>query len=240
MSETEYLTGCPLCGAKYADAQLECRCCGACLDQESLRELAARTGDDKQVYCHACRATFPAYLCDEKLFKLVAEIRGALRERNEGRNLDCWPLCSFGWKDADLEASGCTGIKAIVGVQEDRLEIAVGGHKTVSGGDCLETEDERIVEHYNEIAQDLVCGCGFSGEWTGDEWVVSWTDTIAVKVVHYQDQARGDDVDPAATATAIIHAAQSHVEAFEESMRTLSEQLDCLYNECMNPQEEPA
>ena len=40
----------------------------------------------------------------------VDELTKALVSLNEGRNLDCWPLGSFGWKDADLEPSGCTGI----------------------------------------------------------------------------------------------------------------------------------
>lgn len=238
MSETEYLVGCPLCGADYGKAQLECACCGACLDLEALREIAARTGDEKQVYCHACRCTFPAYMCEQSLFEMVKAIRAALVERNGGRNLDCWPLCSFGWKDADLEASGCTGIKAICGVQEDRLEIEVGGHKTIGDGSCLETESQGLVDHYNEIAQDLVCGCGFGGEWTGDEWVVSYSDKIAVSVVNYQDEARGSDIDPVATAHAVIKEAHTRTEAFEAAMVELSERLNCLYDACTEGEED--
>src|SRR5947209_19679239 len=55
-----------------------------------------------------------------------------LKERNEGRCNTF--IYGFGWKDADLDPEGCTGIVKIEpGVEnnfEDFVRVTVSGHKT--------------------------------------------------------------------------------------------------------------
>jgi hypothetical protein len=183
-----------------------------------------------QVRCAYCLKTFPAYLLAPDTFRQVRAVCSALRELNEGKNLDCWPLISFGGKDADLSAEGCTGIKALVGAQEDRLIFDVGGHKTVPDSACLETDNEQVCSHYDEVAGELISDCGFNAEWTGDEWVIKWLDQIAVPVVNYPDTC---DIDAAATAEEAINQAGGRIDAFEKAMVLLSAKLDVLYDVCM-------
>jgi hypothetical protein len=58
----------------------------------------------------------------------VDELEKELKEF-DGRNPECWPICSFGWKDADLEPHGCSGIKMLKYPDEDTIEVIIGGHQ---------------------------------------------------------------------------------------------------------------
>lgn len=101
----------------------------------------------------------------------------------------CFNLTSFGWKDADLDPEGCTGIDEILGVEDGNVLVKVSGHKTAGDptheSECdLTEEDERM---FSEEAHEVVCGGwipGTDGDWTGDDWSLSYREVIRVPVVY--------------------------------------------------------
>jgi len=152
----------------------------------------------------------------------VAKLEAALKAMNEGRNESCWPLVSFGWKDADLDPEGCTGIKAIVGADRKTVSLTAGGHKTVCDP-TYESEynlSKKDAEMYSMVAHSIVCD-GPSGEWSGDDWSLSDSTTITVNW-------RGTIKE---TAGAIIKKAQKAVRSFEESCQMVDKAMDTLYAE---------
>jgi hypothetical protein len=153
----------------------------------------------------------------------VTKLEKALQALNEGRNLSCWPLCSFDWKDADLDPEGCTGIKKILWADRKNVALEVGGHVTICDPthECewVLTEDDR--NGYSDVAHSIVCDHGLPGEWTGDDWslhehvtvVVAWRKTIKQ------------------TAKAIIAKAHAALKDFRESSRLVNKDMDALYKE---------
>jgi hypothetical protein len=215
---------CPLCGAEPGKAQLACPCCKRPLDPEWEPDLAMLSVE--KVHCQACRATFPSYLMGSEERAIVEGVRKALKDQDEGRNAGCWPLVSFGWKDADLDAEGCTGIKAIIGAKEDRLILAIGGHKTFVASDCLDTDDEEKRAAFDEAMREIVCSTGYPSEWTGDDWCSSWSGFVALPIV-----MKDGKPDFEATATRIISDSEQACRAFEEAMAHASEAANELYEE---------
>jgi hypothetical protein len=43
----------------------------------------------------------------------------------------CFDILSFGWKDADLDPEGCTGIDKLLDIQGKRVAFQVSGHKVL-------------------------------------------------------------------------------------------------------------
>lgn len=152
----------------------------------------------------------------------VKELEDTLRGMNDGRNDSCWPLVSFGWKDADLDPEGCTGIKKVVGADRRGIVLEVGGHKTVCDP-TYESEYELTEEDktaYSEVAHSIVCD-GPAGEWTGDDWCLAEHLTITV-------QWRATVKE---TAEAIIRKARKAVRPFERSCKSVDKDMDRLYAE---------
>lgn len=102
--------------------------------------------DQTKVSCKKCRAEFPLRFLEDFYVALLDGLRVALNDLSEHRNRECHQLCSFGGRDADLEAEGCTGIDAFVGEDQDFLCIQVSGHKTVCDSSCLELGESWVCE----------------------------------------------------------------------------------------------
>jgi hypothetical protein len=141
----------------------------------------------------------------------------ALQSLNEGRNEECFPLVSFGWKDADLEPAGCTGITRIVTVNDYGVTVEVGGHKTFvpstpSGSD-------------HDYEQEIIFDIGWPGEWTGDDWTIVFSKKeITVEYI------LNDDTTPDyyATAKAIIVKAREELKPYWDDMTQASNDFDKL------------
>ena len=149
---------------------------------------------------------------DEDNLDFIADVEKRMLELNEGRELNCWPLGSFGGKDADLDGGGCTGIKEWGECTEEILYLKVGGHKRISPPD---SENEDI----QDLAQEIILGSSFGGEWEGDCWCMNTSATIKVPV--FLDKHTGE-VNVDRVARTIIKTARDAVEPFSLEM----EQLD--------------
>lgn len=153
----------------------------------------------------------------------------ALAERASGRNEDCWPVCDFGGKDADLDPEGCTGIKRLVNVSDETVVLQVGGHKTL-GDPTYESEfdlSEDDDHYYSTMAHETVAGAGFAGEWPGDDWTLTTSETVSVPWV----RGPGGDIDYEATADAVVTAAEDSLASYREEMRMADEMIESLYQE---------
>lgn len=151
-------------------------------------------------------------------------LRNSIRELNEGRNLDtCFDLCSFGWKDADLDSRGCNGINKILRVEGMSVIVEVAGHKTF----CDPTNDVTDVdeEMYSNAAQEIIMEAG-EGEWTGDDWSMHFKEEIRVPVVH-----NGDTVDYASTACRIINKACKAILPHAKRWVEADKMMEALYQE---------
>jgi len=95
-------------------------------------------------------------------------------------------LCITG-KDADLEPCGQQGAE-VREVTDTHIHCIAHIGKTVAGE-----------EAYLEVAQDIVCCAGLSGDWTGDDWYLYERIPFTVEVV-YDDENDGWDYDAMADA----------------------------------------
>jgi len=161
----------------------------------------------------------------------VGRLEKELIEYNEGRNQKCWPLNSFGWKDADLDPEGCSGISKVTKADDETVTVEIGGHKTFCDpADEVEDADKR--GHWQDLAHSIVCDAAGHGEWTGEEWVFSFSDEIKV------DWVEGEDgTDFPATAQAIIAKAKEACKPYEESWKELDASLNELYNAIVKEQD---
>jgi hypothetical protein len=206
---------CPECGGQWQTLFQRTIWNGRCIDEE---------GDEKLVHVKcSCGTEFSA---DSVLTK---------KQHSRG----CWGLCSFGWKDADLDAEGCTGIDKIVSATEDNITVEVGGHKTLCDPtfECefeLSSEDE---ENYQEWAQSIVIDAPFSGEWTGDDWSLSNRETFQVDWIVSDETG---DFDIEATAKAIVEKAHEAIKPFETAMAEASSDLDEVYRHMREKYEQAA
>jgi hypothetical protein len=169
-----------------------------------------------------------------ELAAAIDELRITLREMNEGRNLKrydddgrclsgCFDLISFGWKDADLEPTGCTGIDSILGANDETVTVRVSGHKTLVDPtyECewdLTAEDK---SSYSMLALSVVCDVGCSGEWTGDDWCLFFSETVSVP---WADTVKE-------TAERVIEAAEKVIAPYETMWIEADEGIERLYCE---------
>jgi len=147
------------------------------------------------------------------------------------KNASCFPLGSFGWKDADLTPSGCTGIKSVWGADEGKVVIEIGGHKTDCDGSGLpyaKDVTDLHKESYDEASRMLVSGAGYDAEWTGDDWSLSFSDKVRVDAVIATETG---DVDYPATAQHIREVCEAACANFEEAVQYVSAEQDILYGE---------
>jgi len=149
-------------------------------------------------------------------------------EYAERKGNGCFDVISFGWKDADLDAEGCTGISELVAVEGKRIVVEASGHKTL----CDPTYEfefdltEEDKDSYSEVAHSIVCDCACSGEWTGDDWSLSFNEHVKVPVVH-----KNNVVDYKATAERIRKAALKCIHPYEKTWSECSHDLNELYKE---------
>jgi hypothetical protein len=219
---SDMIMSCPLCGADAEAAKLGCPSCHRPIDVGGPPFFAMN-----KLYCNACKCEFPAELLGPEERVLIAGVKKALKEQDEGRNSSCWPLVSFGWKDADLDAEGCTGIKRIIGTKEDRPLFEIGGHKTFVASDCLDTDDEEKRAAFDERMRSIVCDTGYHAEWSGDDWCVSFSDVMGLAIVRKPD----DSPDFEETAKQVIDIAEKLCRPFEEAMAHANDAANELYEE---------
>lgn len=168
----------------------------------------------------------------------VDELQMAVEKLGSSRNKNCWmvPFCG---KDADLEPNGCTGIKKLRYPDEDTIEVFVGGHKTVCGvnQENVYNMPDKDVEQWMEVCQEAVCGCGtveFDGHWTGDDWSLSFNDSLLVNW-EYRELPDGDvDYDVEKTARKVFDAAIELVEKkYEPEWLLLDSIINSIYKEAI-------
>jgi hypothetical protein len=228
---------CPLCGAPIEMAKLACPCCKRELEPQP--DPKPHMFDVTKAYCHACQSTFPSYLLGLEERALIAGVQRALKNQDEGRNSSCWPLVSFGWKHADLDAEGCTGIKKIVDADGDKLVFEIGGHKTFVASDCLDTDDEEKRAAFDAAMQDVVCSTGYSAEWTGDDWCVSFSNKLFMAIVRKDSVDGMSEPDFEEMAKQIILAAEQLCRPFEEAMAAADVVANEIYKEMNKPAKKP-
>lgn len=168
----------------------------------------------------------------QAIARKVEAIEAALKEASQGRYEACWPLVSFGWKDADLDAEGCTGIKAIQAPREEvegyTFRVEIGGHKyfTPASAGCERalSEEERASADATSHAYVMAVAqeAGATLYWDGDRWMARWEDVIEVPWPHWK-------TEPAEhVAARIITAAKEALKPFDQEMasgeRMLNEQ----------------
>lgn len=157
------------------------------------------------------------YFSDLQWRKDFEEIEKAIKALNEGRSLDCWPLCSFGGKDADLFPWGCTGISKIVHLDDLTVSVEVGGHKTF----CPEKEYEPTEEE-----QEFIFDINYPGYWSGDDWSI-YMERQVVKVEWIMNEELGEP-DYQAIAQKIVEEAKKITDIFENDMREASAEWEKL------------
>lgn len=148
---------------------------------------------------------------DEEDCTWVGELEADIRKLNEGRNLRCWPLCSFGWKDADLDPGGCTGISKVVGVTEEAVTVEVGGHKTLSY-DSEASEDEQLIQ-WEAWLMSIPTGVNVDGDVDGLS--LSFSDNVTVET---PDDFWDSDTAIKDLAERIVEAARKRCKVFEDAI----------------------
>lgn len=167
---------------------------------------------------------------ESAISQMVNALENALRNHpNHGRNQDCW-LYSFGWKDADLDPEGCTGIGNVISANETCVTLEIGGHKTLcdpvdSGGWDLSVDDE---ESYTEQVHAIVCDQKVGGgEWDGGDWSFWWKGIITVN----WPEGEINDKWLKTITDEIIEKASQALTPFCKDMARLEIEMDKVYKE---------
>lgn len=157
---------------------------------------------------------------------ILAVLKGYDTGRMDG--VDC---CLTG-KDADLEPHGEQGIRIEGCDYKDTIFCKVELGKTFAGSDvCLNLpsglsneEYDKLLGLYLEQATEVICDCNVPGEWSGDDWYMSWDAGFSVELIVNDDLE--EDAD--ATAKAIIDKANELLEPVEEELKIADDILDIL------------
>lgn len=70
-------------------------------------------------------------------------------------------------KDADLDAGGQIVVTEAFWIEDDTVTAKVGCYATLAPG-------EEWTEEQNDSAQETILGSGYPGEWTGDDWILTY------------------------------------------------------------------
>jgi hypothetical protein len=173
-----------------------------------LRNLERQASDGdleaKELLYHRYRRLGASHLG-----KLCAMLAAEITARSQGRNRGCFPLLSFDWKDADLEPDGCTGIRGI-SCSPTNIQVTVSGHKTFAPDEEGLNDDGYLAALYDTFTDITM---GYEGDWTGDEWQSSYTNTIKVE---YQPELSD-------TVIYLIEQAETDLMQYKEDMTNAHE-----------------
>lgn len=163
----------------------------------------------------------------------ISDVLAELHKHNTGR----WKWdrieCSWTGKDADLEPTGHQGVGDVRaddrGVQATVLAMCCHAGTEVSFREDLpesatDKDYEDRVEGYLEQAYHIICGCGFDGEWDGDDWLTSYEGDVSVEWVVRDD----GEVDIPATAVALLDVAEKSLAGWDKEMTYVSKELNRL------------
>lgn len=149
----------------------------------------------------------------------------ALKDRSTNRwqykEIDC---CWTG-KDADLEWQGQQGLH-LDSVDDEYAYATVHAGSTQAGDDvCLNFPDDASPEEYDKAREayleqmtEVICGCGYSGEWSGDDWYITTEEKIKVPVVMSEDET---EVNAEAIADALIAEGEKALANWEREMKSV-------------------
>jgi hypothetical protein len=167
-----------------------------------------------------CDDEFLAAQNDELYTSLLAELKARSSNRWQYDKIDyCWT-----GKYADLDWHGYQGLHLDF-IDDSKVRATVYTGKTV----CPDEEHPEDDEIYCEI----VCGCGYPGEWSGDDWFLTTEEPIEIATVLNPETLQ---LDAGATADALYDAAQKALENWDREMKLLDEACEAQYRES-NPKE---
>jgi hypothetical protein len=165
-------------------------------------------------------------------------IKAEMKLRSTGRwDWEKAHMC-LTYKDADLEPCGQQALE-LVKVTEDTVFFKLHCGATIVGDDvCLnlpkeieEDDSEEGQDKFSEIreiyldqAQEIVCGCGYSGQWSGDDWWIECEVDLEVPVT--LDANGAPEVDD--IVDAMEAAAQESIDQWEKEMGIAHKMLDVL------------
>lgn len=163
-------------------------------------------------------------------------LRASLRKALEAYDTGRWQWerahCTITGKDADLEPWGNQAFE-LIGADDSGTTIVAHAGKTVAGLDvCLnlpefaEESDEVFAqcrEAYLEAAESIVCDLGYPGDWSGDDWYLSF-ESDPIRVDWARDESGAIDFD--ATARACVDRLESALTEWESAWRSADEALD--------------
>ena len=158
---------------------------------------------------------------DDDWGQFEGQFARAMLDLNEGRNLDHYPLISFGGKDADLDPEGCSGIREITKIDEESgVTVEVGIHKTYG---C----DEEWTEEQRDIAQECLPHI-IGSEWNADEdgWDMSLTFEVTVPWIWKPDESESEDID--AMVADCIKRVKAELKPIEEELALADSALDAI------------
>lgn len=159
----------------------------------------------------------------------------AILEEMEIRSTGSWKwdnahLCFTG-KDADLDPTGRQALE-LMEVTEEKVVFALHTYMTVAGceaylntpPDLSEDDFDAVREIYLEQMYGVICGSGLTGEWDGDDWVLSSRKEYTTPLL------LDDEGVPkvAEVVDAMVAAVQEDIAAWEKEAGSISDAGDKL------------
>jgi hypothetical protein len=159
---------------------------------------------------------------DAQNAELYEALMKELKERTTGRwHYDQIDYCWTG-KDADLVWHGYQGLH--VDFIDDRNVVAtVHCGKTV----CTDEEHPEADEEY----QEAVCGCPFTGDWSGDDWFLTYE--VQIEAPIRLSKVTGK-LCAGATASTLYRRAQQALKDWDREMKYLDEVCTAIYKRYSN------
>jgi hypothetical protein len=166
----------------------------------------------------------------ERIFAILEqEDNGRCQFRSKGINNKCFPVLSFGEEDADLDITGCSGIKNLY-FDENGVTAEIGLHVTVCDPcDGFYELPENILDEFQQQTAEIVSGAYpiLQGTWESYFWDLGWTQRVTIKWQSGETEQEQDRK----TVDALLAAVNAALEPVKAKCRILHELLDKVYEE---------
>lgn len=117
-------------------------------------------------------------------------------------------------KDADLDEGGQIRIEGAWWTEDDTIEITGRRYASIVPG-------EEWTEAQRDIAQELVCDCGYAGEWDGDYWVLGENFALTVPCAWRDEESDAANIERACNDA--VEAIELDSTQFQATMQELNQ-----------------
>lgn len=128
-------------------------------------------------------------------------------------------------KDADLDYGGQVVVKEAWWFADGIIKVSGHAYASICPAEAYEFGSEPEYDEYMECMHEVVCGCGYLGEWSDDYWVLHLD--YDLKCDFEWDDAKSDEenIEAACSRAYDLIMEDKEVKAFQDEMEYCSKAM---------------